>query len=66
MVYKYAIENDLVDIIFLTRIHTHIAGDTFFPIIDMKKWKKTKELYHPKDENHQFDFTFITLEKIVN
>ncbi len=66
MVYKYAIENDLVDIIFLTRIHTHIEGDTFFPIIDMKKWKKTKELYHPKDANHQFDFTFIKLEKIVN
>ena len=66
MVYKYAIENELVDIIYLTRIHAHVKGDIFFPKLDMKKWKKTHDLFHPKDANHQFEFTFLTLERILN
>ena len=34
MVYKYALENEMVDIIYLTRIHANIKGDTFFPKIE--------------------------------
>jgi len=51
------------DRIYLTRIHTQIEGDTFFPELDPNDWKSTSELYHPKDEKHAFDFTFITYKK---
>ena len=63
MVYKYAIENDLVDIIFLTRIHAHIKGDTFFPNIDMINWKEINSRFQDKDVKHKFSFTFFKYEK---
>ena len=65
MVYKYALEKNVVDIIYLTRIHATINGDTFFPKLDMKRWKKTSEKVHQKDNKHKFAFTFFTFEKIL-
>ena len=62
-IYKYALEKKLVDIIFLTRIHTEIAGDTFFPKIDLKKWTTISELRKSKNENHKYDYTFFVLKK---
>jgi len=45
----------------LTRVHaTFQYADTFFPEIDEKKWKLVAEEYHPKDEKHKFDFTYLT------
>ena len=38
-------------------------ADTFFPEIDLTKWKLTSEEYHQKDEKHHFDFTFETYVK---
>lgn len=45
MLYKYAIEHDLVDILYITKIHETVEdADTFFPTIDYNKWnEKTKE-----------------------
>ena len=63
-VYKYALEKKLVDIIYLTRIHTHIDGDTFFPEINMKNWKIKYKERHEKDDRHKHAFTFFTLEKV--
>jgi len=54
---------DKADRIYLTRVHTRIEGDTYFPEMDEGKWKKVNEEYHPKDERHQWDFTFLTYEK---
>ena len=47
----------------LTRIHASFEADTFFPEIDSKEWEVINEEYHPKDERHQFDFTYLTYEK---
>ena len=47
----------------LTRVHHHFKADTFFPVIDKKKWKLIFEDFHPKDEKHLFDFTFQTYVK---
>lgn len=45
MLYKYAIEHDLVDILYITKIHEIVEdADIFFPNIDYNKWvEKTKE-----------------------
>lgn len=53
----------IINRIYLTRVHTTINGDTFYPAIDTAKWEKVSELYHPKDPKHQYDFTFETWEK---
>ena len=64
MVYKYALNENLVDIIYLTRIHATIPGDTFFPKIDSSKWETIKSKFHPKDNQHKYDFTFFKMKKI--
>ena len=51
---------DIVDKIDVTRVHTTIDADTFFPEIDTNSWKLVFEEFHPKDEKHAFDFTFLT------
>ncbi len=52
---------DQAEKIYLTRVHTEIQGDTYFPEIDMDNWKVISEEYHEKDEKHLYSFSFITL-----
>lgn len=60
-IYKQAMS--LVDKIEITRVHEEFEADTFFPKIDAKIWKKTNDKYHVKDENHDYEFSFLTYEK---
>jgi dihydrofolate reductase len=57
-IYQQAL--DLVEKIDVTRVHTTIDADTFFPEIDTNIWKLVFEEFHAKDEKHAFDFTFLT------
>ena len=61
-IYKHAIENNLVDRIYLTRVHTEIDGDTYFDDLD-DSWKLVHTDLHPSDEKHPFAFTFQTFER---
>lgn len=47
----------------LTRIHASFEADTFFPEIAAEEWEIISEEYHPKDERHQFDFTYQTFKR---
>lgn len=50
--------------IYMTRVHTTIeGGDAFFPGIDPKVWKEVSKKEHPKDEKHEYGFTFLVYEK---
>ena len=62
-IYKHAIENNLVDRIYLTRVHTEIDGDTYFDDLD-DSWKLVHTDLHPSDEKHPFAFTFQTFERL--
>ena len=44
----------------ITRVHHTFDADTFFPEIDLNIWELTSVEFHPKDEKHDFDFTFET------
>ena len=48
------------DKIELTKVHADFEADAFFPKIDSEKWVLENEEFHPKDEKHNFDFTFQT------
>ncbi len=61
-IYKYVLDNNLVDRVYLTRVHTEIEGDTFFDDLD-ENWKLVHEEYHPRDDRHPFSFTFKTFER---
>lgn len=61
-IYKYAIENNLVDKIYLTRVHAQIEGDTFFEDLN-NDWKLVSETTNKADHRHAFDFTFLIYQK---
>lgn len=50
----------IADKVDITRVHQSFEADTFFPEIDLAQWQLVFEEYHPKDEKHEFDFTFQT------
>ena len=61
-IYEHAIVKNLVNRIYLTRVHTEIDGDTYFDDLD-DSWKLVNADFNPSDEKHPFDFTFQTFER---
>lgn len=51
------------DRIYITRVHTLIDGDIFFPEIDLKKWKQVSNRDCFADEKHKYDYSFQLWEK---
>ncbi len=62
-IYKLAIQKELVDRIYLTKIHQAYEGDTFFPELG-KEWKEIDRIDCKADEKHAYDYSFLTFEKI--
>ena len=60
-IYKQAMT--LANKIELTRVHENFEADTFFPKINPTIWKETTNVFHPKDDIHKYDFSFITYNK---
>lgn len=60
-IYKQSI--DVAQKIELTKVHTTVEADTFFPDFDVEKWQLVFEEFHAKDEKHNFDFTYLTYVK---
>jgi len=60
-IYNLAIK--IADRIELTRVHTEIEGDTYFPVIDHTLWEEVSRDKRLKDEKHDYDFTFIRYNK---
>lgn len=56
----YALGMPFANKIELTRVHQSFEADAFFPEIIPEHWKLVTEEFHPKDENHAFDFTYLT------
>ena len=61
-IYRIAIEKNLVDKIYLTKIHHSFKGDTFFPELS-SDWKETNKTENKADEKHKYNYDFITLER---
>jgi dihydrofolate reductase len=55
-IYKQSM--DFASTIYLTRVHSTIDGDTFFPEIDLDKWELVSKQFFLKDEKHGFDYSF--------
>ena len=54
----------LADRILLTRVHSALDADTYFPELSENEWKLLSQDSHQKDEKHAFDYTFEIWEKI--
>ena len=62
-IYRMALENDIVDRIYLTRIHAKVEGDTFFPDIHLDDWELVSEERHDPDEKNEFPYSFLVYER---
>lgn len=49
------------DVIYLTRVHAEIHGDTRFPDVVWDDWMELESDYHAADERHAHAFTFLKL-----
>lgn len=56
-IYREAIKG-LADKIYMTRVHTTIEGDTYFPVIDEEIWKLISNRDLPADEKHAYSYSF--------
>jgi dihydrofolate reductase len=48
----------LANKVLLTRVHTSIKGDAFFPELPPEEWELVSSDSHPADEKHAFAYTF--------
>ena len=55
-IYKQALEDDLVDILYLTHVKESFDADVYFPKFDTSQWKRKLLSSHEKDEKHSFSF----------
>ena len=62
-IYKYAMENNLVDALDITLVHKDFDADVFFPEIDKDIWQEVKREDFIADEKNKFDFSFIRYQK---
>jgi len=62
-IYRMALGQDLVDLIYLTRIHTEVEGDTFFPDFDLEMWELVSEEHHLADEKNEHPYSFLVYER---
>ena len=60
-IYKQAIP--IATKVLITRVHTIIEGDTFFPVIDTNVFQLVKQKDYPADAKHQYAYTFETWER---
>lgn len=63
-IYKQAIDT-VANKIYLTRVHTSIDGDAYFPEVDPEKWELVANEDFTKDAQHDFDYSFQTWIKKV-
>ena len=61
-IYRMALENDLIDRIYLTRIHAEVEGDTVFPEVDLDDWDLVSEEHHEADERNEYPYGFLVYE----
>ena len=60
----YELALPLAHTIMLTRVHTTIEGDAFFPEFSLLDWKKEQSEQFAKDDKNEFNFEFVTYKKI--
>ena len=59
----YELSINKADRIELTRVHGTFDADTFFPEIDEEQWELVASEFHPKDESHNYAFTYLTYDR---
>lgn len=59
--YQLAMEQQVIDKIYLTEVHTSVDGDTFFPEIMDSEWKEISRERHEPEGKNPFAYSFVEL-----
>lgn len=59
----YAASMSIADRIYMTRVHTVVEGDTYFPVIDEKVWQEVSHLDFAADEKNAYAHSFQVWER---
>jgi dihydrofolate reductase len=51
------------DRLYLTEVAADVEGDVRFPDIDPNDWVEVQRERHPADENNEYDYTFVVLDR---
>ncbi len=62
-IYKYAIENKLVDKLDITLVNEEFEADAFFPEINLQEWQETNREDHKANEENKYDYSFLSYER---
>ena len=62
-IYREAFEQDLVDRVELTEVHAEVAGDTFFPSFERRRFRESERIEHRRDALNEHSMTFLTLDR---
>lgn len=57
-IYRLALDADLVDRLYLTRVHAVVEGDTLFPPVDWERWLLADRIDHPADDRNPYPYSF--------
>lgn len=55
-IYKLALDKDIVDEMYITKVEKTYNADTFFPEINLRDWRRSKILTMPQDKQHEAEF----------
>ena len=59
----YHLALPFTDTLYITEIHAHIEGDTYFPTLDHSEWEKISKKSHKADEKNRYDYSFFTYNR---
>ena len=54
---------DRAECLYLTLVHAHIQGDTYFPEFDLNRWNEVDRQRHEADEKNPHAYTFLTYRR---
>lgn len=55
---------DAAQRLYLTRVKADVQGDAVFPEIDPRQWRELQRESHRGDDNNEYDYDFLTLERV--
>ncbi|MCU0448078.1 MAG: dihydrofolate reductase [Microscillaceae bacterium] len=60
----YALFLPLASKIYLTQVHTQVAGDTYFPALSPEDWQIIEQTNYQANEKNDFDFSIIEMVRV--
>ena len=51
--------------LYLTIVHHHFDGDTYFPELNMHEWQESSRIRHEPDAENAYAYSFITLQRLI-